>query len=102
MITKISIPRWTFCIGVGMAVGFLYFVAGLLLSHRNWFHKTDGGWLDAVDMVLGNLPFGYYGVSVGSDGEINYLVNGLFWAALGGGLCALRLWRKNKSQPTRA
>jgi hypothetical protein len=96
MRAKLSISRWVACAGVGMCIGFLYFESTLLLSHRNWYHKLGEGpaasqWLDALDMVMGDFPFGHWV----SDGSFSYLLNGLFWAALGSGLCALRLWRKH-------
>jgi len=96
MITKVSIPRWVACVAFGMCIGFLYFAGTLLLSHRAWYHKTGEGpatsqWLDALNMVMGDFPFGRWI----DDGSLSYVLNGLLWGALGSGLCALRLWRKH-------
>jgi hypothetical protein len=79
-----------------MCVGFLYFAGTLLLSHRDWYHKIGDGpaisqWLDALNMVIGDFPFGRWIDS----GSLSYLLNGLLWSALGGGLFALRLWRRH-------
>jgi len=99
MNTRASIPRWIVCVAGGMCIGFLYFAGTLLLSHREWYHKIGEGpaisqWIDALGMVMGQFPFGYWI----SDGSLSYLLNGLFWGTLGGGLCALRFWRKHEVQ----
>lgn len=96
--TKISISRGVLCAGVGMCVGFVYFVCTLLLAHRDWYHKIGDGtavsqWLDAINMVIADFPFGNWV----SDGRLTCLLSGLFWAALGSGLCAFRLWRKHSA-----
>src|SRR5437879_3409147 len=94
MSSKIILPRWVACIAFGMSAGFLYFVSTLLLSHRGWYHKMGEGpagsqWLDALNMVLGDFPFGRWI----DDSSLSYLLNGLLWGALASGLCAVRLWR---------
>jgi hypothetical protein len=74
-----------------MSTGFLYFTGTLLLSHWGWNHKIgDVAWMDALNQVISDFPFHYFF----SDGSLDYLINGLFWAALASGLCALRFWRK--------
>ena len=95
MSTKVLIPRWVACVGFGMSVGFLYFAGTLLLSHRDWYHKIGDGpaisqWLDALNQVIGDFPFGRWIDS----GSLSYLLNGLLWSAIGGGVYALRLWRR--------
>src|SRR4051812_31493965 len=95
MNSKISVPRWVCCAGVGMSAGFVYFVATLLLSHRTWYHKIGdrpaaSQWLDAFDMVIGDFPFGHWI----SDGKLSYLASGLFWAILSAGIYSLHIRRR--------
>ena len=91
MNTKVSISRWIVCAAVGMCIGFAYFAFSLLLSHWGWDHKIgDVAWIDALNWVMSEFPFGYF-----SDSTLCYLFNGLFWAALASGLCALKLWRRH-------
>jgi hypothetical protein len=92
MSTKVFIPRWVCCTTAGMSVGFLYFVVTLLLAHWGWNHKIgDKAWIDALGFVLSDFPFGRWI----DDGSLSCLLNGLLWSALGGGLFALRLWRRH-------
>jgi hypothetical protein len=103
MSAKIAIPRWIVCVAFGMCISFLYFVVTLLLSHREWYHKMGEGpalsqWIDALDMVLGDFPFGYWI----RDGSLSYLLNGVLWSALAGGLCALHFHQRNSSNKSAA
>jgi hypothetical protein len=96
MNAKKSIFRWACCIGFGMSVGFLYFIVTWLLGGWGWNHKIgDKAWVDAISWVLGDFPFGFWGINWFSDGKLAYLLNGLFWASLAGGFWAFKLSRKN-------
>ena len=101
MNTRIPVPRWIVCVAFGMCTGFLYFVFSLLLSHREWYHKMGEGpalsqWIDALNMVLGEFPFGYWI----RDGSLAFLLNGVLWSVLGGILCAWRIRGRKGSNPT--
>ena len=91
--------RWAVSLAVGMCVALVYLAGTATLSQRGWYRKHGDGpaisqWLDALESVSGDFPFGYwtdrYTVAV--------LLNALFWAALVGGLHAVLRTRRN-AQP---
>jgi hypothetical protein len=93
MNTKIQVPRWLYCLGFGMSLGFLYFSTNIALLGLLWCFRTRTPivsdtflvWLQMFDQELGLMPFGYFMHSW----EFGYLCNGLLWAALGMAFCHL-------------